>query len=317
MHTSPLSPHKQPLSSYGVALCVAIRSSATEAFAHELNRICTTNGVPKLVVYELSRESAAYAAACTEGVISCSIFYDEAAAKLGAVVRETLAEEALSFPPSLTISIPRAHHCDSIILLLSLLPHVRETLLITDDEDDETTRLAHICRGRIEERSKSKTHQPEPLQKKLAILPSKRDAVPLTIKREMPQTDLVILLGKHHSPLYLEELASLCQHSETLFVTLDSRGITHGAGFTLGEESDESAHAVFAFIKLLSEGGTLPHTYEPAFSVRFNTENLRLQGLNLSTYAPLLSFLQSTRTVAPRPDERIAARMRLERIPLE
>lgn len=203
------------------------------------------------------------------------------------------------------ITAPLADFATQMAMVLSYTPSVKNILILNDNTDPCMSEVADTLRSLLKQEGYTTTSRR--CNKSLAS----------TDILLLDSQDMVIMLNQHASQSYIQRLSLLCKEHKTALYIADTTSVLYGASFGFGTDNAFTGRQIanMTYQLIMTEG--IPDQLSAPYQLRINMQAIKEQGLALIKIAPLLSLINTTQVVNPRTQEKVAAYLRLEQIPLE
>ena len=221
------------------------------------------------------------------------------------VVAYSTHDDTTFAPQHNFIRIPSdAEYSKQFIRIFSFLPALKD-ILIFEGKGVSTTPRYKALREVLKEKGYFVSSLP------LLAAPTRRDIMHLA------SHDICLVLGDEGQSVDIQRLALLCREHSTLLYHTQHSSIRSGAALTFALDAPTlAAMTIQALHDLEATPINLPLQDMP-YRLVVDKQALQEQGVSLHKIASVLSLMSKTSLITPRTQDKVAAYLRLEQIPLE
>ncbi|MGD1997620.1 MAG: hypothetical protein PVJ92_01755 [Candidatus Dependentiae bacterium] len=208
------------------------------------------------------------------------------------------------------ISTSLEGYTHKLFLIFPFMRMIRKALVLYDKTDPEMVMLQEEFTQLLRKRAdKEEVVTSYPLHKPL----TRRDIMLLA------EHHIVVVLSQHPRTTDIQRLARLCVEHKTILYMNENNAVDYGAALGVGLNDVEVGTMAAQCARHIASSSkkSIPSTITLDCQLRINAHALSQQGLPMMRVAPLLSLIEATTMVAPTPQAKVAAYLRMEHIPLE
>jgi len=204
------------------------------------------------------------------------------------------------------IVTPYTNYTNQMLHILSfIMPTKKKVLLLYDEYDQNMIDFQKQLVEKLRE-----------LELLVTVLPRQLNIT----RREIihiSSHDMIMLLTPHPTTQYFQRLSLLCRQHKSLLYASNPILSNYGAALSFGKDEKEIGKQAAIQALQLFEEKTVPPLATVPYKLCVNPQAMEHQGLALIKLLPFLSLLETTTLISPTIEEKVAAYLRLENIPLE